>query len=89
MHAASAPYAPRVLPDHQMDAIRFEEFCNDLLKPLAMPHRVDLRVDMAHFPERVDPARAMRARTTRVEVGHRWGPIWSTAWFRVRGTMPR
>jgi len=78
-----------VLPDHQMDAIRFEEFCNDLLKPLAMPHRVDLRVDMAHFPGRVDPARAMRARTTRVEVGHRWGPIWSTAWFRVRGTMPR
>ena len=86
---ATAPYAACVLPDHQMDAIRFEEFCNDLLRPLAAPRREALRVEVAHFAERVAPNVAQRARRTRVEPGYRWGPIWSTAWFRVQGTMPR
>jgi alpha-mannosidase len=86
---APASYAPAVLPDHQMDAIRFEEFCNDLLRPLAMPRRAPLRVEVAHFDERVSPTIAQRAKRTRVEPGYRWGPIWSTAWFRVQGTMPR
>ena len=44
---ATAPYAACVLPDHQMDAIRFEEFCNDLLRPLAAPRREALRVEVA------------------------------------------
>ena len=89
VHLGLASYAPMVLPDHQMNAIRFEEFCNELLRPLAMPRRQALRVEVAQFTERVAPSVAQRAKRTKVDLGDRWGPIWSTAWFRVQGTMPR
>ncbi len=78
-----------MLSSHQMDAIRFEEFAASVLRPLATPHRSPLTVEVAQFKERVTPSVAQRAKRKAVDIGYRWGPIWSTAWFRVRGVVPR
>lgn len=77
-----------MLPDHQYDAIRFEEFCNSVLKPLAYPNRLSLSIEVAPFSERVPFAQARVAPVTPVQCGHRWGPIWSTLWFRLTGSLP-
>jgi alpha-mannosidase len=74
-----------------MDAIRVEEFCASVLMPLAMPQVHPLRVSVVQLPERVSPddgVRAVRSRGRPVDAGFRWGPVWSTAWFRVRGSVP-
>ncbi|MEM1059964.1 MAG: alpha-mannosidase [Verrucomicrobiota bacterium] len=39
--------------------------------------------------EPVPAERAFKARYTPVEVGHPWGGLWDTAWFRFRGTIPK
>ena len=70
-----------------MNAIRYEEFCKDILQPLAWPVKQFVSVEVAHFASRVPIADAMRTRTKSAEIGYRWGPIWSTAWFRVRGKL--
>ena len=82
-------YTPAVLPHFQMDAIRYEEFNKDIIEPLAWPIRQSVRLDVAHFSKRVHRASAVRQRTKPVEVGYRWGPIWSTAWFRIRATLSK
>ncbi len=72
-----------------MDAIRFEEFNNDVIAPLAYPIIHPLSVEVAHFSSRIAHREAARAKTKPVEIGYRWGPILSTAWFRVRGAVPK
>ncbi len=47
-----------------------------------------LRLAVSRDPGIVDEASARRATFTEVEKGFRWGPIWSTAWFRVTGRVP-
>lgn len=78
-----------VLPHFQMDAIRYEEFNKDVLAPLAHPITQRLSVEIAHFQVRVGHSQAIRGKTRSVEIGHRWGPILSTAWFRLRGAVPK
>ena len=70
-----------------MDAIRYEEFCKQVIEPLAWPIKQAVSVEVVHFPVRVSFGEAIRGRTKPVETGYRWGPIWSTAWFRIRGRM--
>ncbi len=70
-----------------MDAIRFEEFNKDVIAPLAHPIIQPLSVEVAHFSSRIAHREAMRSKTKPVEIGYRWGPILSTAWFRVRGVL--
>lgn len=82
-------YTRRVLPSFQMDAIRAEEFCNSALRPLAWHARQLLTVEVAHYPQRVPHTQATRSKIRQVETGYRWGPIWSTAWFRLRGRLGR
>ncbi|PZS19565.1 MAG: alpha-mannosidase [Pseudonocardiales bacterium] len=38
--------------------------------------------------EPVPVAQGLTAQYTPVRVGDRWGPPWSTTWFRLRGTVP-
>ena len=74
-----------------MDAIRAEEFCTSVLMPLATPQRHALEVSVAQMPRRVSPSdglREVQRRGKGVDIGFRWGPVWSTAWFRVRGRVP-
>ena len=74
-----------------MDAIRAEEFCASVLMPLTRPQWHPLQVSVAQMGDRVgheEGWRAVQRRGKRVEPGFRWGPVWSTAWFRVRGRVP-
>jgi alpha-mannosidase len=74
-----------------MDAIRAEEFCASVLMPLATLQSHQLQVSVVQMPGRVaadEGVRSVQRRGRPVEIGFRWGPVWSTAWFRVRGKVP-
>ena len=38
--------------------------------------------------EPIEYADAIRREFTPIEIGHRWGPPWSTTWFHVTGHVP-
>jgi len=74
-----------------MDAIRAEEFFASVLMPMAVPQVHPLKVSVVQMSTRVaahEGARAVQRQGRAVGVGYRWGPAWSTAWFRVRGRVP-
>ena len=83
-----------MLPNLQYAAIRYENFHGEVLLPRVFPMRVPLEVGMwqpsgsglegGHPPF----AAARRAKYRPVKVGLRWGPVWSTAWFRLAGRVP-
>ena len=80
-----------MLPDLEYSALRFETFADEVLRPLAMPVRAGLEVSVASFTGRPKPAEVEALSCddfTPVDIGWRWGPVWSTAWFRLRGTVP-
>jgi alpha-mannosidase len=59
------------------------------IRPASYGARVPLRVEAWTAPgEPVPVAQALAARYEPVEVGHWWGPPWSTTWFRVHGEVP-
>jgi alpha-mannosidase len=76
-----------VLPDLQYAAIRFESFVSEVLLPAAFPARVPLQASVWQTPDRVAPGHAATQSFRPVELGWRWGPAWSTAWFRLRGEV--
>ena len=78
-----------MLPDLQYAAIRFENFVSEILLPAAFPERAPLDVAVWQTPDRVTPGDAFGQSFVPVSVGWRWGPVWSTAWFRLRGSLPR
>ncbi len=75
-------------------AIRFENFHSEVLLPRVYPLREPLRVGMWHAAGsgltsgHPTLAQAKRAKYKPVELGLRWGPVWSTAWFRLQGRVP-
>ena len=77
-----------MLPDLQYAAIRFEAFVTDVLLPAAFPERQELAAGAWQTPERVTPGHAFGQAFEPVQIGWRWGPAWSTAWFRLRGSLP-
>ncbi len=83
------PTLGTVLSAFQMDAIRAEEFLTTVIRPLATPVRQLLGVEVAHFAARLPFEEVRKARRRPVELGYRWGPVWSTAWFRLHGSLPR
>ncbi|HAQ67672.1 MAG TPA: hypothetical protein DCR70_08085 [Phycisphaerales bacterium] len=78
-----------MLPDLQYAAIRFENFVSEILLPAAFPERAPLDVAVWQTPDRVTPDVAFEQTYAPVKLGWRWGPVWSTAWFRLRGSLPR
>jgi alpha-mannosidase len=59
------------------------------IRPACYGPRVPLRVEAWAAPgEPVPVTEALAARYEPVEIGHRWGPPWSTTWFRVHGQVP-
>ncbi len=47
-----------------------------------------LAVEVFQTTERLSLAEAKQADYRPVEPGFQWGPVWSTAWFRLRGELP-
>ncbi|WP_062206526.1 glycoside hydrolase family 38 C-terminal domain-containing protein [Streptomyces sp. NBRC 109706] len=68
---------------------RLHRVLTQRLIPAVHAHGVPL--DIGVWPvsgEPVPVADGLRAEYRPVSVGHRWGPAWSTCWFRVSGTVP-
>ncbi len=58
------------------------------LRDLLYPQRMPVRVSTYAAPDRITFAEAMRGEYRPIEVGHRFGPAWSTHWCRVEITIP-
>jgi len=79
----------RVLPTLQYSALGHEIFRDEVLVPAATLARMPLEVGVWHPPAGIHPlaTQARKARYRSVNVGYRWGPVWSSAWFRLRGKV--
>jgi len=77
------------MPDAFENALhRFEIFARQILAPAAYFGDVQLAAEAFQSVEPVAFEQAQEANYQPVTRGFRWGPIWSTAWFRLRGTVP-
>lgn len=77
-----------MLPDLAYAAIRYENFVQEILLPGAFPQSHPLAVSVWQTADHVRPEHAVAQAFEPVPVGWRWGPVWSTAWFRVAGSVP-
>lgn len=59
----------------------------EVLAPAVYTARSPLDVSVWQTPDRVTAARAAGEASTQVPIGWRWGPVWSTAWFRLSGEL--
>ncbi len=68
---------------------RFVAFCRDVIDPAIYSKPIPLDTAIFQSPEPIPFAEAVRAKFKPVAIGHTWGPRWSTAWFHIRGRVPR
>lgn len=80
------PEAPKT--KGQLAAERFTPFSHETLAALVCPQSAPLTAEVFQTPDRIPLAEARRATYKPVQLGWHWGPPWSTAWFRIRGTVP-
>ncbi|MEU5216875.1 glycoside hydrolase family 38 C-terminal domain-containing protein [Streptomyces sp. NPDC020807] len=68
---------------------RLKRMLTERIRPAAHARTVPLQVAVWDVPgEPVPVAEGLAAPYTPVRLGHRWGPAWSTSWFRVTGRVP-
>ncbi|MEX1017450.1 MAG: glycoside hydrolase family 38 C-terminal domain-containing protein [Phycisphaeraceae bacterium] len=67
---------------------RARRLLNDVLRPAIFTDHVPLEVGVHQCAEPVGYDHAIRQSFTSVDLGWTWGPVWSTAWFRLRGQVP-
>lgn len=69
-------------------AKRLRVFADQIILPLVYARTGALEVSVFQCTERIPYEAAARAEFRPVAPGFRFGPKWSTAWFRVRGRVP-
>ena len=67
---------------------RFAVFADQVLEPAAYPTVAPLDVAAYQCPTRIPYAEAIQQSYHPVELGWRWGPVWSTCWFHLTGRVP-
>lgn len=67
---------------------RARRLLNDVVKPSVYTDSRPLEVSVYQTPGVISYGEAIRQDYEPVSVGFRWGPLWSTAWFRLRGRVP-
>jgi alpha-mannosidase len=68
---------------------RFVVFLRDVIEPAVYSDAAALNAEAWQTAEPVSFEEARRAKFAPVKIGWQWGPRWTTAWFRVRGDVPR
>ena len=69
---------------------RLARVLHQRLLPAVHARSVPLTVEVWHVPGEPVPVRdALAAEYGPARVGDRWGPAWSTSWFRVSGAVPQ
>ncbi len=77
------------MPDELDNAILFfENFAREVLAPAVFHDDLVLRAEVFQCLTPVSPEAAAAGDYQPVEVGFRWGPVWSTAWFHLTGQVP-
>jgi alpha-mannosidase len=75
--------------DRHVTEQRLERVLNQRIRPAVHARSVPLRVEIWDVPgEPVPVAEGLAAPYRPARTGDRWGPAWSTSWFRVSGTVP-
>ena len=69
-------------------AERYAVFACQVLQPAVYPARSALKVAAFQCAAPVGYDQAVQAAYEPVAIGWRWGPAWSTAWFRICGRVP-
>lgn len=77
-----------MLSDLQFDLARFRMYERTVIAPAAFGRRISLRAEVFQTRDHLSPTEAQRAQYAVVEPGWRWGPAWSSAWFRLSGSIP-
>ncbi|MFF4177910.1 alpha-mannosidase [Streptomyces sp. NPDC001750] len=68
---------------------RLDRVLGQRIRPAVHARATPLQVEIWNAPgEPVPVPDALTAPYRPVTVGHRWGPAWSTSWFRVSGRIP-
>ncbi|GAA1939010.1 alpha-mannosidase [Kitasatospora viridis] len=68
---------------------RLDRVLNERLRPAVHARTVPIDVEIWDAPgEPVPVGEALAAPYRPIGVGHRWGPLWSTSWFRITGRVP-
>ncbi len=73
-------------PIRQSD--RFARFCSDVLDPAPFREPAPVGAEVFQSDDPVPPAQAPGLPYAPTDLGFRWGPKWSTAWFRLTGAVP-
>ena len=68
---------------------RIEQAINNVVRPAVFASIAPLDAAATQSEDPIPYDKAVARRYRRVEPGWRWGPPWSTAWFRFRGQVPR
>jgi alpha-mannosidase len=70
-------------------AQRLAVYAKQVLEPAVFGPGVRLHVGVLQSLEPILHGEAQRGTYQPVDIGWRWGPVWSTAWFRLTGRVPR
>ncbi len=77
-----------MLSELESAAHRYAGYAKEVIAPAVFGARADLDVAMHQCPDPIPLAAALAASYEPAPLGWRWGPAWSTAWFRLRGRVP-
>ncbi|MEV7280082.1 glycoside hydrolase family 38 C-terminal domain-containing protein [Streptomyces sp. NPDC093111] len=68
---------------------RLDRVLNQRIRPAAHARTTPLQVRIWDVPgEPVPVAEGLTAPYRPVDLGHRWGPAWTTSWFEISGRVP-
>ncbi|MFA9478115.1 alpha-mannosidase [Phycisphaerales bacterium AB-hyl4] len=76
-------YAPTI------DQHQAERLLNDVLRPQVFTDLIPLNVAVHQCDSPIGYDAAISQDYRSVDLNFNWGPVWSTAWFRLRGEVPR
>ena len=67
---------------------RAKRLLDEVITPLVFTELVTLEIAVHQCADPISHAQAVQAAYRPVNIGFVWGPLWSTAWFRLRGQVP-
>lgn len=77
-----------VFSEPQVLLKRAERVINEILRPSVRTDDHPLDVAVYQCAEPIKHEVAIKQHFTPIRLGFEWGPVWSTAWFRLRGHVP-
>ena len=77
-----------VVSDLSQVRTRAQKLLDQVIQPSVFSDHHALNVEVFQCAEPIRYDQAIKQTYTPVKLGFEWGPVWSTAWFRLKGTVP-